>query len=102
LLCRGRQDLTRVRHGGDDGRHLLAAFDHGHSVVLGRVELGVLTPPRTATAKPSGGSCGANARSANSPVRWKLTRSASSQPSARRDNGQPGGDRSWQTSAARH
>jgi predicted transposase YbfD/YdcC len=30
-------------HGGEDGRHLLAAFDHAHGVVLGQVEVGAKT-----------------------------------------------------------
>jgi len=35
-LCGSRRD-------GEDGRHLLAAFDHGHGVVLGQVEVGAKT-----------------------------------------------------------
>jgi predicted transposase YbfD/YdcC len=35
--------LRGSRHGGDDGRHLLAAFDHAHGVVLGQVEVGAKT-----------------------------------------------------------
>src|SRR5436305_4647981 len=30
-------------HGEEDGRHLLAAFDHAHGVVLGQVEVGAKT-----------------------------------------------------------
>ena len=30
-------------HGGEDNRHLLAAFDHAHGVVLGQVEVGAKT-----------------------------------------------------------
>jgi predicted transposase YbfD/YdcC len=30
-------------HGGEDSRHLLAAFDHAHGVVLGQVEVGAKT-----------------------------------------------------------
>ena len=30
-------------HGSDDSRHLLAAFDHGHGVVLGQVDVGAKT-----------------------------------------------------------
>jgi hypothetical protein len=30
-------------HGQQDGRHLLAAFDHGHGAVLGQVEVGAKT-----------------------------------------------------------
>ena len=30
-------------HGGEDRRHLLAAFDHGHGVVLGQVDVGAKT-----------------------------------------------------------
>ena len=30
-------------HGGEDSRHLLAAFDHAHGVVLGQVEVGART-----------------------------------------------------------
>ena len=30
-------------HDGEDGRHLLAAFDHGHGVVLGQAEVGAKT-----------------------------------------------------------
>lgn len=30
-------------HGGEDGRHLLAALDHAHGVVLGQVEVGAKT-----------------------------------------------------------
>ena len=32
--------LRGSRHGGEDGRHLLAAFDHAHGVVLGQLEVG--------------------------------------------------------------
>jgi hypothetical protein len=35
--------LRGSRHGGDDGRHLLAAFDHAHGVVLGQLEAGAKT-----------------------------------------------------------
>jgi predicted transposase YbfD/YdcC len=35
--------LRGSRHGGDDGRHLLAAFDHAHGVVLGQLEVGAKT-----------------------------------------------------------
>ena len=35
--------LRGSRHGGEDGRHLLAAFDHSHGVVLGQVEVGAKT-----------------------------------------------------------
>ena len=30
-------------HGQENGRHLLAAFDHAHGVVLGQVEVGAKT-----------------------------------------------------------
>jgi predicted transposase YbfD/YdcC len=30
-------------HGGENGRHLLAAFEHAHGVVLGQVEVGAKT-----------------------------------------------------------
>ena len=30
-------------HGSEDSRHLLAAFDHGHGVVLGQVDVGAKT-----------------------------------------------------------
>jgi hypothetical protein len=30
-------------HGGEDGRHLLAALDHAHGVVLGQVDVGAKT-----------------------------------------------------------
>jgi hypothetical protein len=32
--------LRGSRHGGDDGRHLLATFGHAHGVVLGQAEVG--------------------------------------------------------------
>ena len=35
--------LRGSRHDGEDGRHLLAAFDHAHGVVLGQVEVGAKT-----------------------------------------------------------
>jgi predicted transposase YbfD/YdcC len=35
--------LRGSRHGGEDGRHLLAAFDHAHGVVLGQMEVGAKT-----------------------------------------------------------
>jgi len=35
--------LRGPRHGGEDGRHLLAAFDHAHGVVLGQLEVGAKT-----------------------------------------------------------
>src|SRR5262245_35334013 len=35
--------LRGSRHGGDDGRHLLAAFDHADGVVLGQLEVGAKT-----------------------------------------------------------
>jgi predicted transposase YbfD/YdcC len=35
--------LRGSRHGGEDGRHLLAAFDHAHGVVLGQLEVGAKT-----------------------------------------------------------
>ena len=39
----GRQDLTRIRPWRQGGRHLLAAYDHAHGVVLGQVEVGAKT-----------------------------------------------------------
>jgi hypothetical protein len=41
--CGGRQDLTRLRRGGEGSHHLLAAFDHGHGVVMGQAEVGAKT-----------------------------------------------------------
>jgi hypothetical protein len=41
--CDGRQDLTRLWRRGEDGRHLLAAFEHVHRVVLGQAEVGAKT-----------------------------------------------------------
>jgi predicted transposase YbfD/YdcC len=35
--------LRGSRHAGDDGRHLLAAFDHAPGVVLGQLEVGAKT-----------------------------------------------------------
>ena len=35
--------LRGSRRDGEDGRHLLAAFDHAHGVVLGQVEVGAKT-----------------------------------------------------------
>jgi hypothetical protein len=35
--------LRGSAHGGEDGRHLLAALDHAHGVVLGQVEVGAKT-----------------------------------------------------------
>jgi predicted transposase YbfD/YdcC len=35
--------LCGSRHGGDGGRHLLAAFDHAQGVVLGQLEVGATT-----------------------------------------------------------
>ena len=34
-----RQDTARIRRGGRPGRHLLAALDHAHGVVLGQVDV---------------------------------------------------------------
>ena len=36
--------LRGSAHGGEDGRHLLAALDHTHGVVLGQVEVGAQVP----------------------------------------------------------
>ena len=50
--------LRGSAHGGEDGRHLLAALDHTHGVVLGQVEVGAKTneipcSARCWTASPS-------------------------------------------------
>jgi predicted transposase YbfD/YdcC len=40
---RDGKTLRGSGHGQENGRHLLAAFDHGHGVVLGQVEVGAKT-----------------------------------------------------------
>ena len=39
----GRQDTARIGRGRGPGRHLLAALEHAHGVVLGQVEVGAKT-----------------------------------------------------------
>jgi Transposase DDE domain len=43
VIAVGGKNLRGSGHGGQDSRHLLAALDHAHGVVLGQVEVGAKT-----------------------------------------------------------
>jgi hypothetical protein len=61
VIAVGGKTLRGSGHGGQDDRHLLAALDHAHGVVLGQVEVGAKTneiPLFTAAGPPGHPGCG--------------------------------------------